>query len=244
MRQRKSCCFSSSVGALKLVIRTPCGSTRPIGVAEHAALAAGVHALQHQQDAALGPDGALGPEPLLQVGELGAHRGERRLAVALLAVEAGGGVGLDRGQVDRARGQAQVGGDVVRHGHIMAHGVVPLGRGRGARRACSRPPSRSCRRAAARRTRVPRVNPALASIRSDAALRWSGAAKYDVASGNRSGRVRIHAHSIRGAEPAARPPGLPDGVVDADRRPGRARGGRVRGSRRSGSPGRTRPTGR
>ena len=55
----------------------------------------------------------LGVEPLLQVGELGAHGGERLLAVGLVAVEAGGRVGVDRGEVDGPGGEAQVGGDVV-----------------------------------------------------------------------------------------------------------------------------------
>ena len=76
------------------------------GVAQHAALAGGVHALEHQQHAALGAGGPLGPEPLLQVGELGGHGGQGALAVRLLAVEARRGVGLDRASGRRGRAEA------------------------------------------------------------------------------------------------------------------------------------------
>ena len=59
------------------------------GVPHDAALAGGVHALEHQQDAALPAGPALGEQPLLEVGQLVAQRVERRLALRLVAVEAG-----------------------------------------------------------------------------------------------------------------------------------------------------------
>ena len=105
MRHRKSWLRSSSVGALNEVIRTPWGSTRPDGVAQDAALAGGVHALQHQQHRAGAAGLALGEQPLLQVGQLVAQRGEVGLARRLVAVVARGGVGLDRGRGRPVRGR-------------------------------------------------------------------------------------------------------------------------------------------
>ena len=56
-------------------------------VAQHSALAGGVHALQHQQHAPLGAGGALGPEHLLQVGQLVAEGEQGGLALGLAPVE-------------------------------------------------------------------------------------------------------------------------------------------------------------
>ena len=144
MRQRKSWARSSSVGALKLVIRTPCGSTSPMVWRSTPPLPLVSMPCSTTSTRRSRPDGPLGPEPLLQVGELVAHRGEGCLAVGLLAVEAGRRVGLDRGQVDRTRRQAEgVGDGGGRHGHIMAHprtrrhAVDVSGRGRPGRRAAA-----------------------------------------------------------------------------------------------------------
>ncbi len=90
-------------------------------VTQHAALARGVHALEDEQHPTARAGRAVGEQPLLQVGELGTQRGERGLALGLAAVEAGCGVGLDRGQVHRSRRRAQ-----RRHGAIIADGRPDL----------------------------------------------------------------------------------------------------------------------
>ena len=181
---------------------------------------------------------ALGEEPLLQVGELGAERRERRLAVGLLAVEARRGVGLDRGQVDGPAGTRSAETSMRAH-----HRSWALSRAPDARRACSRP---RCRR-------VPSV---LRLVEPEALgeadlvqhpqrrpLRWSGAAKYVVASGKPVSGPLHPGPEHPGADAAADPGDVADRVVDADRvRVGR-RARRTRGSRRSGSPARS-PTDR
>ena len=59
---------------------------------------------------------AFGIEPLLEVRELGAQRVERRLAVGLVPVEPGRGVGGDRIEVDGAGGQTwSAGGSWAHH---------------------------------------------------------------------------------------------------------------------------------
>ena len=76
-------------------------------MAQGAALARGVHALEHQQDAAVAARTALGEEPLLEVGQLVPHPEESLLAVRLVPVVAGRRIGGQRGQVDRAGREAQ-----------------------------------------------------------------------------------------------------------------------------------------
>ena len=62
----------------------------------------------------------------------------------------------------------------------------------------------------------PRVKPALSSTRSDASLRWSGAAKYDVASRQPVAGPHHPRPQDPHAVPATDPGGLADRVVDAD----------------------------
>ena len=90
------------------------------GVPQHAALARGVHPLEHQEHPALGPGGALGPQPLLQVAQLVTERRQSGSAVLLAAVEAGGVVGRERGQVDRSGRKPM---KVRRHASIMSDPV-------------------------------------------------------------------------------------------------------------------------
>jgi len=213
------------------------------GVAQHAALAAGVHPLQDEQHAALRTRRPLGPEAFLQVGELGTHGGQGRLAVGLRAVEAGRGVGLDRGQVDRPLLQAQVGGDVVGHAHIMAHPRVLPARARIGRRGCSRQRSPWTRHAAARRTTCPAR---IRLSRGPAGRRGCGGRVP------RSSRRRRDGHVV----PAASTPTAPGHRARVRRgadhrsrsrargRPDRGRGGRSPGSPGSGSPARTRSSDR
>ena len=79
------------------------------GVPQHAALAGGVHALQDEQHARMPVGLALGVEPLLQLGERLAHRGQRRLAVHLVARRSRGSARVDGGQVDRPLREAEEG---------------------------------------------------------------------------------------------------------------------------------------
>ena len=117
MRHRKSCC------ALLPRRRLEAGDLHALrvdqadGVAQHPALAGGVHALQHEEHPAGRTGRALGPEPLLQVGQLVTEGGQGGRALRLAAVEPGLVVGRDRGQVDRAGWQPV---EVGVHGHIMS----------------------------------------------------------------------------------------------------------------------------
>ena len=180
-------------------------------VPQRAALAGGVHALQHQQHAPASAGPALGEQPLLQVGQLGAQRRAAPPCRGLAAVEAGRRVGVDRGEVDRTGGRRRMlTGRLWRcrprrsaeHGrHVERAPDV----GVGVPSACGSS------------NQTPSVKPTLASTRSEPPLRWSGAAKYDVASGNRRARPQHPRPQHPGAEPAADQLRVADRVVDPDR---------------------------
>src|SRR3954468_13459151 len=69
------------------------------GVSRQATLARGVHPLQHEKHAPRSAAAALGEQPLLQVRELAAHRGQGSLAVLLPTLEQRRGPGVVRRQL-------------------------------------------------------------------------------------------------------------------------------------------------
>ncbi len=87
-----------------------------------AALARGVHALQHQEDPAASAAAPLGEEPLLQLRERVAEVGQRRLAVGLRAVEAGRGARVVSRQVHRTRRNGE---SCPQRGGVSHDGPVP-----------------------------------------------------------------------------------------------------------------------
>ena len=88
-------------------------------VADGAALARGVHPLQHEQHAARAALAALGVELLLQRRDALGQLRVRLLGRVLALLEAGGGARVDAEQVDRAGGGAEECGD-RRLGHSRA----------------------------------------------------------------------------------------------------------------------------
>ena len=89
MRQRKSCASSSSVGALNARCAMPCGFTDADDVADDAALARGIHRLQHQQERRFVVLEAGRRRASPAVRRASDARRERLLALLLAAVEPG-----------------------------------------------------------------------------------------------------------------------------------------------------------
>ena len=147
-------------------------------VAEHAALAGGVHALEDQQHASRRAGGPLGEQPLLEVGQLG-RRARTAPPCRRPSCRRSRGRRRSRWRSGR-RGPAGGGhvGDCVGHGHIMAHPArrSVSAHARGDVEGAADHGVRPSRRPAARRTTRP-GEADLLRIRSEAALRWSGAAK-------------------------------------------------------------------
>ena len=107
------------------------------GVPNRAALAGGVHPLQHDQDPRRGllRDPAGRVQPLLQVTELGLQRRGGRRGIVLGAGESRRGRRVDVGQIHRPGRQSQELGQRLRHGghrHLVllrglllaAHGLI------------------------------------------------------------------------------------------------------------------------
>ena len=185
------------------------------------------------------PGRALGEQPLLQVGQLGAERGERRLAVGLVAVEARASRRCRSTQVDRARPAAAASATSASCRRPSARSSRTSAEDPAHVEACSRRPWSTVPSPCGSSNHSPSVKPTLASTRSEAALRWSGAAKNVAASGKRRrARRSIQAHSIRVPSPRPIQPGRRSRSRPRSR-PGRARARRSRGSRRSGSPARS-----
>ena len=89
MRQRKSWPSSSFVGFLNDVICRPMRIDQAGRVPDHAALAGGVHALQHKERRSRVVAGAVRVEALLEVGQLVAEAGDGVLGFRLAAMESG-----------------------------------------------------------------------------------------------------------------------------------------------------------
>ena len=215
MRQRKSCLRSSSVGALKLVIRTPCGSTSPIVWRSTPPLPLVSMPCSTSRTRRSEPDGALGPEPLLQVGELGTHR-ERGPPCRRSSCRRSRARRRSRSRSGRPVRRAGAGRRRCRRVMGTSWPTACTGRGRGARRACSRRPLRSMPSRCGSSNQVPRVNPALARIRSDARVAVVGRGEVGRRVGESPARVQHPRPQHAAPSPRPRHSSRADGVVDAD----------------------------
>ena len=130
-RQRKSWASSSSVGRLNDFSRQAVGAQQPERVVDHAALAGGVHALQHDENPPTATGVGLRVHPLLQLGEVGPDVRAGPSPPALGAVEPRGVSRVVVGERDRTLGQPEQVGDGVSHGPSMSYGLpVKPGYGR------------------------------------------------------------------------------------------------------------------
>ncbi len=96
-------------------------------VFDRSALAAGVHALEHQQHASRAPAQALGEQALLVIADLGNPFRERLLCLALAVIPARGGCRINSRKLGRA-GRAQFALDAHRLTHAATLALhVPSG---------------------------------------------------------------------------------------------------------------------
>ena len=227
MRHRKSWARSSSVGALNEVIWTPWGSTSPTVWRSTPPLP------EVSMPWSTSSTRRVRPRPTRSANSRSCRSASSAPSAASASLPAS--LSPSKPGVASVSMRVRSTGPVGRRRHAThgAHAVAGQGLSPAPwpRRGCSRPRCRCCRRPGARRTRCPRTNPALSSTRSEASLRWSGAAKYDVASREAVPRAAPSRPTASACRRRGRATGLADRVVDADRlRVGRQQR-RTRGSR-------------
>ena len=209
-------------GLLERLQAEAVGAEQPQRLVDDAALACGVHALEHDQHPATSAGVGVGEHPLLEVRQLRPDVAQRLLRGALALLEAGRGGRVTVGERAGSRGQAEQVGDGVGHAAEYVAGRRPATRVRSTRG----PASDAARPADAREVREGHPRPG--EVRRRVVLRAEvGRVPVPRVQGRRRGGADLAQHQAA----VALLPGGGRGDPGAAARPVRARRRAVRRGR-------------